>query len=103
MKFHLLRTIDSGTLGVTKVAHGGNIMLRYRLRQAKIREALAEHHLSITDAAQKLKVSRSYLSQLIGGARCPSPRLRRRMLRIAPFKLLEPDELWERLEDEDRD
>ena len=77
-------------------------MLRYRLRQDRIREVLAEHNLSITDAARRLQVSRSYLSQLICGARCPSPRLRRRMLRRAPFKLLEPDELWERIEDEGR-
>jgi excisionase family DNA binding protein len=73
-------------------------MLRYRLRQDTLRQLLAEHHLSITDAARQLGVSRSYLSQLIRGARYPSPRLRRRMLRRAPFKLLAPDELWERLE-----
>ena len=77
-------------------------MLRYRLRQDTVRQLLAEHHLSITDAARQLGVSRSYLSQLIRGARCPSPRLRRRMLRRAPFKLLEPNELWERLEVEGR-
>lgn len=68
---------------------------RYRLLGHRVRELVAERNLTITDAAQKLGVSRSYFSQLLAGARLLSPRVRRRLLARLPFRELSAAELWE--------
>lgn len=71
---------------------------RYRLLGSRVRQLVERHHLSLTEAAERLGVSRSYFSQLLAGARVLSPRIRRRMLRRLPFRELSEAELWERIE-----
>lgn len=73
-------------------------MIRYRLRQPNFVELLAVNDLTITDAARELKLSRSYLSQLISGARFLSARVRRRMRTREPFRQVDRTELFERVE-----
>ena len=42
--------------------------------------AVARQNVSQNELAVKLGISSGYMSQLVCGTRCPSPRLRRRML-----------------------
>ena len=73
--------------------------VRYRLRGDLVRQALAEAHLTIGEGARRLGISRSYLSQLLAGARNPSPRLRRRLTSRTPFSRLPETDLLERIDD----
>lgn len=73
-------------------------MIRYRLRGDAIKQFLADQHLSISDGARRLGVSRSYFSQLLAGARHPSPKIRRLLLNRPPFSKLGDCGLWDRLE-----
>ena len=64
------------------------------LRGNRVRALLGRHHMTLTEGAQKLGVSRSYFSQLLAGRRALSPKLRRRLLANAPFSELAPEDLW---------
>ena len=45
-------------------------------------DAVARQNLSQNEMAVKLCISKSYMSQIVSGTRCPSPRLRRKMLDV---------------------
>ena len=55
-------------------------MYRVRLNAAAIWDAIARQNMSQNDLAVKLGISSGYMSQLVCGTRCPSARLRRKML-----------------------
>ncbi|MES2643868.1 MAG: helix-turn-helix transcriptional regulator [Myxococcota bacterium] len=67
---------------------------QYVLRGPRVRALLGRSHLSVTEGAQKLCISRTYFSQLLAGTRALSPKVRRRLLETEPFRALAPTELW---------
>ncbi len=64
------------------------------LRGNRIRALLGRCHMTITEGAARLGVSRSYFSQLLAGRRPLSPKVRRRLLARPPFCELAATELW---------
>ena len=56
-------------------------MIRVKLRRKAVEEYLYDRNMTQSDLARGLGVSAGYLSQLLSGTRCPSPRLRARLLR----------------------
>ena len=58
--------------------------LKVRLRALATWEHLARQNLSQNELASRLGITSGYLSQLINGQRCPSARIRRRLLEIIP-------------------
>lgn len=72
----------------------------YLLRGNRVRALLGRCHMTITEGALKLGVSRSYFSQLLAGRRPLSPKVRRRLLANAPFSELTADDLWRAPPDE---
>lgn len=54
------------------------------IRQNKIREMLARKNKSQNWLALRIGVSSGYMSQLIAGSRCPSPKIRESMLEHFP-------------------
>ena len=57
-------------------------MVHVHLRRQPIEEFLARRNLSQGWLALKLNISSGYLSQLLDGSRCPSPRTRERFLAV---------------------
>ncbi len=55
-------------------------MLKVRLRSDRVREALLRRNISQNSLADRLHISSGYCSQLLAGTRCPSPRLRSRLM-----------------------
>jgi len=68
--------------------------LPWLLRGNRVRALLGRCHLTLTEGAEKLGVSRSYFSQLLAGRRALSPKVRRRLLACPPFCELSTDDLW---------
>lgn len=68
-------------------------MLKVRLRRDRILLILARRNYSQNGLARSLGISSGYMSQLMKGVRRPSPRLRRKMLRVLQMK--DFDELFE--------
>lgn len=64
------------------------------LRGNRVRALLGRCHMTLTEGAERLGVSRSYFSQLLAGRRPLSPKVRRRLLACPPFCDLPPDDLW---------
>ena len=56
--------------------------LRVTLNRAPVWAFLEERHISQNELARRVGISSGYLSQLMSGARCPSPEVRRRLLRV---------------------
>ena len=52
-----------------------------RLNAVALWTHLNRHNLAQNELARQLGISSGYLSQLMSGQRCPSPQLRRRLLR----------------------
>lgn len=52
-----------------------------RLNAVALWTYLNRHNLAQNELARQLGISSGYLSQLMSGQRCPSPQLRRRLLR----------------------
>ena len=68
--------------------------LPWLIRGNRVRALLGRCHLTLTEGAEKLGVSRSYFSQLLAGRRTLSPKVRRRLLACPPFCELAPHDLW---------
>lgn len=43
---------------------------------------LLQENISQNELAEKLSISSGYMSQLVNGRRCPSPKLRKKMLHV---------------------
>ena len=74
-------------------------MMRVRLKTATLARALARKNMSQNNFARRSGISRSYLSQLIRGQRCPSARTRRRILEELGEQGF--DDLFEEVEDDE--
>lgn len=68
--------------------------LPWLLRGNRVRALLGRCHMTLTEGAEKLGLSRSYFSQLLAGRRTLSPKVRRRLLACPPFCALAAEELW---------
>jgi len=55
--------------------------MRARVNTERVREILFRRSISQNCLAARLKISSGYCSQLLSGARTPSPRLRLRLMR----------------------
>ena len=55
-------------------------MYRVRVNPRSLWDAIARQNISQNELARRLGITSGYMSQLVCGTRCPSPRLRRRML-----------------------
>ena len=55
-------------------------MYRVRINSKTLWDAIARHNMSQNEFARRLGITSGYMSQLVCGTRCPSPRLRRKML-----------------------
>ena len=55
--------------------------MRAKLRSEKVKDILLRRSISQNYLADRLKISSGYCSQLLSGARTPSPRLRLRLMR----------------------
>lgn len=56
-------------------------MLRVRLKANLVREMLARRSLSQSNFASRIMVTGGYCSQLMSGDRCPSPKVRVKILK----------------------
>lgn len=56
-------------------------MIRARIRSDRLKDILLRRNISQNTLAQRLRISSGYCSQLLSGVRCPSPRLRNRLMR----------------------
>ncbi len=70
---------------------------RYFLRTDRVRELADERHLTQTEVALRLGVSRAHWSQLLNGHRALTPAARRLILDSAIFVDVPESELWERV------
>jgi transcriptional regulator with XRE-family HTH domain len=57
-------------------------MVRTRINGMAVYDFMARNNLSQKEWAERVGISQCYASQLVCGTRCPSPRLRRRMLLV---------------------
>lgn len=57
-------------------------MVRTRINGMAVYDFMARNNLSQREWAERVGISQCYASQLVCGTRCPSPRLRRRMLLV---------------------
>ena len=58
------------------------MLVKVKVNSKGLWGAVARQNLSQNEMAVKLGISKSYMSQIVSGTRCPSPRLRRRMLDV---------------------
>ena len=72
--------------------------LRYFLRPDAVRALVDAHHLTHTQVAARLGLSRAYWSQLLHARRALTPNTRRRLLDCDVFAGVLDADLWERLE-----
>jgi len=56
--------------------------VKVRVNSKSLWDVIARQNLSQNEMAARLGISKSYLSQIVCGTRCPSPKLRRKMLDI---------------------
>jgi transcriptional regulator with XRE-family HTH domain len=57
-------------------------MVRTRINGMAVYDFMARNNLSQKEWAERVGISQCYASQLVCGTRCPSPRLRRRLLQV---------------------
>lgn len=57
-------------------------MVRTSINGMAVYDFMARNNLSQKEWAERVGISQCYASQLVCGTRCPSPRLRRRMLLV---------------------
>ena len=67
-------------------------MLKVFLKKDSVENLLATKHMSQNWLALKIGISSGYISQLIKGERCPSPKVRQRIHNL--FKGKEFDDLF---------
>jgi len=58
------------------------MLVKVKVNSKALWDAVARQNLCQTEMAEKLGISKSYMSQVLSGTRSPSPRLRRRMLDV---------------------
>ncbi len=58
------------------------MLVKVKVNSKGLWDAVARQNLSQNEMAVKLGISNCYMSQIVSGTRCPSPRLRRRMLDV---------------------
>jgi transcriptional regulator with XRE-family HTH domain len=58
------------------------MLVKVRINPKPLWDAIARQNISQNELANRLGVSSGYMSQLVCGTRCPSPRLRRKMLEV---------------------
>ncbi len=58
------------------------MLVHVRIKPQIFWQALARQSLTQRELAGRLEISGSYMSQVVCGTRCPSPRLRRRILEL---------------------
>ena len=68
------------------------------LQRERIVVALDAHHVSHTEFAGSVRLSRSHWSQLLNGHRPVTARVRRVLLRHPCLRGIPEEELWERVE-----
>ncbi len=56
--------------------------VRIKLNQAEVTDSIARRNMSKNMLAIRIGISSGYLSQLMHGSRCPSPKVRRRLLKV---------------------
>ena len=66
--------------------------MRIGVNSKALRAAVARQNISQNELAAKLGISSGYMSQLVCGTRCPSAKLRRKMLEF--LKPLRFDDLF---------
>lgn len=57
-------------------------MLKVKLRKEKIERLLIRKNLWQNELARRIEISNGYMSQLMNGVRCPSPRIRIKLQEI---------------------
>jgi len=57
---------------------------RYWLNEESVRELIDARHITLTEFAATLGVSRAYLSQIVNGRRALTPKARRALLVVFP-------------------
>ncbi len=73
-------------------------MFKAKLKAGYVRELLLRRNLSQGNFASRITVTGGYCSQLMNGNRCPSPRVRERILRELRadfeevFEVIQPQE-----------
>ena len=70
---------------------------RYWLQADVVRERLEQRHLTHSDFADTLGLSRSYWSQIYNRKRDLTPQVRRWLLAAPPLQGLAESQLWERI------
>jgi DNA-binding XRE family transcriptional regulator len=58
------------------------MLVKVKVNTKGLWAAVARQNLSQNEMAAKLGISKCYMSQVLSGTRCPSPKLRRRMLEV---------------------
>jgi transcriptional regulator with XRE-family HTH domain len=58
------------------------MLVKVRVNSKGLWGAVARQNLSQNEMAVRLGISKCYMSQVLSGTRCPSPKLRRRMLEV---------------------
>jgi len=58
------------------------MLLKVRINSKALWNVIARQNISQNELASRLGISSGYMSQLICGTRCPSPKLRRKMLEL---------------------
>lgn len=58
------------------------MLVKVKVNSKGLWDAVARQNLTQNEMAAKLGISKCYMSQVLSGTRCPSPRLRRRMLEV---------------------
>ena len=58
------------------------MLVKVKVNTRCLWDAVARQNLSQNEMAAKLGISKCYMSQVLSGTRCPSPRLRRKMLDV---------------------
>ena len=56
------------------------MLYRVRVNPRTLWDVIARQNISQNELARRLGITSGYMSQLVCGTRCPSPRLRRKML-----------------------
>jgi transcriptional regulator with XRE-family HTH domain len=55
-------------------------LYRVQVNSKSLWDTIARQNISQNELARRLGITSGYMSQLVCGTRCPSPRLRRKML-----------------------
>ena len=58
------------------------MLVKVKVNTRCLWDAVARQNLSQNEMAAKLGISKCYMSQVLSGTRCPSPKLRRRLLEV---------------------